>query len=133
CALADSTDSTFVLRVDPRLEHSANGAWTPTRASEWMWPVWPFTAYRSTVLRVAGAMTFIVLAALMAGAAPWAIPAGYLVMLQLVALMMGMRGPGWLEVGGVVVAWMVAVGVVAADRWWRTSRTEESSPSLAKP
>lgn len=119
CALADSTDSTFVLRIDPRLEHEAIGAWTPVRASEWMWPVWPFTAYRSTVLRLAGAVTFIVLAALMAGAAPWAIPAGYLVMLEVVALLVGMRGPGWLEVAWAAIAWMVAVGAVGVDRWWR--------------
>ena len=122
CALANSTDSTFALRVDPRLEHQAGGEWTPTRVSEWMWPVWPFTAYRSIVLRVAGAITFIVLAALMAGAAPWAIPAGYLMMLELVALVVGMRGPGWLEVGWAAIAWLAAVGAVAADRWWR--RTE---------
>lgn len=119
CAVADSTDSTFVLRVDPRLEYDARGEWTPTRASEWMWPVWPFTVYRPTVLRVAGAVTFIVLAALVAGAAPWAIPAGYLAMLELVALVAGMRGPGWLELGLAAVAWMAAVGAVAADRWWR--------------
>ena len=119
CALADSTDSTFALRVDPRLEHDAQGEWTPMRASEWMWPVWPFTAYRPIVLRVAGALTFIVLTALMAGAAPWVIPAGYLAMLQLVALVVGMRGPGWLELGWAAIAWVAAVGAVAADRWWR--------------
>ncbi|MHB0961823.1 MAG: VanZ family protein [Gemmatimonadaceae bacterium] len=119
CALADSTDSTFALRVDPRLEHEVSGEWTPTRASEWMWPVWPFTAYRPTVLRVAGALTFIVVAALMAGAAPWGIPAGYLIMLELVALVVGMRGPGWLEVGWAAIAWVAAVGAVTVDRWWR--------------
>lgn len=119
CAIADSTDSTFALRVDPRLEHQATGEWTPTRASEWMWPVWPFTAYRPTVLRIAGSVTFIVLAALMAGAAPWVIPAGYLMMLELVALVVGMRGPGWLELGWAAMAWLAAVVAVAADRWWR--------------
>lgn len=119
CALADATDSTFVLRVDPRVEHPASGAWTPTRASEWMWPVWPFPAYRPIVLRIAGAMAFVVLVALMAGAAPWGIPAGYLAMLQLVALVVGMRGPGWPEVAWAAIAWVAAVGAVALDRWWR--------------
>lgn len=118
CALANSTDSAFVLRVDPRLEHPVDGTWTPMRASEWMWPVWPFTAYRPTVLRVAGALSFIVLAALMAGAAPWAIPAGYLVVLELVALVVGMRGPGWWEAALALVAWLVAVTAVRADSWW---------------
>lgn len=119
CAVADSTDSAFVLRIDPRLEHQGDGAWTPTRAGEWMWPVWPFTAYQPLVLRVAGAATFIVLAALMAGAVPWAIPAGYLVMLEVVALLAGMRGPGWLELAAAAIAWVIALGAVAGDRWWR--------------
>ena len=122
CALADSTDSTLALRVDPRLEHQASGEWTPTRVSEWMWPVWPFTEYRPNLLRAVGAVAFIALAALVTGAAPWVIPAGYLVMLELVALVVGMRGPGWLEVGWAAIAWLAAVGAVAADRWWR--RTE---------
>lgn len=120
CALADSTDSTFALHVDPRLEHQTSDGWTPTRASEWLWPVWPFTAYQSTVLRVAGAVTFVMLAALMAGVAPWVIPAGYLVMLELVALLVGMRGPGWLEVGWTALGWAMALGIVQIDRWWRT-------------
>ncbi len=119
CALADATDSTFVLRVDPRLEHGADNEWTPSRASEWMWPVWPFTAYRPIVLRVAGTVTFVMVAALMAGAAPWAIPAGYLIMLELAALVVGMRGPGRLELGWTAIAWIAAFGAVAADRWWR--------------
>lgn len=119
CALADSTDSVFVLRIDPRLEHQGAGAWTPTRASEWMWPVWPFTAYRPTVLRVAGTVAFVVLAALMAGAAPWMIPAAYLVMLEVVALLVGMRGPGWLELASAAIAWVAALGAVALDQWWR--------------
>lgn len=119
CAVADSTDSAFVLRVDPRIEHQGDGVWTATRAGEWMWPVWPFTAYRPHVLRVAGTLTFVALAALMAGTAPWALPAAYLVMLELVALLAGMRGPGWLELAAAAVAWVAALGAVALDRWWR--------------
>lgn len=132
CALADSTDSTFALRVDPRLEHDAGGAWTSTRASEWMWPVWPFTEYRPNLLRAAGVVAFIVLAALVAGAASWAIPAGYLVMLELVALVVGMRGPGWMELAWAAAGWLAAFGAVMLDRWWRARRAEESSPGMAK-
>jgi hypothetical protein len=119
CALADSIDSTFVLRVDPRLEHHAQGEWTATRASEWMWPVWPFSAYRPSVLRVAGAVAFIVLASLVAGAAWWAIPAGYLVMVEIVALVAGMRGPGWMDLAWAALGWLLAAGAVMLDRWWR--------------
>lgn len=119
CDVADSTDSAFVLRIDPRIEHLGEGVWTLTRAGEWMWPVWPFTAYRPNVLRVAGALTFVVLAALMAGTVPWALPAAYLVMLEIVALLVGMRGPGWLELASAAIAWVIALGAVALDRWWR--------------
>lgn len=119
CVLADSTDATIALRVDPRLEHEVSGEWTPTRASEWMWPVWPFSAYQPTVLRVAGAMAFVGLAALMTGVAPWVIPAGYLLMLECMALVAGMRGPGWWDTAWVLASWLVAVAAVRADLWWR--------------
>jgi hypothetical protein len=119
CGVADTADTVILLRVEPRLEHEVAGAWTPTRAGVWMWPVWPFTAYQPMLLVAAGAVGFVVLAALMLGTASWMIPAGYLVLLELVALVAGMRGPGWWEVGWAVVAWLAAVGVVAADRWWR--------------
>jgi hypothetical protein len=132
CALADSTDSTFALRVDPRLEHAAAGAWTPTRASEWMWPVWPFTEYRPHLLRAVGAVAFIVLASLVAGAAWWVIPAGYLAMLEIVALAVGMRQPGWLELGWAVIAWVGAVGAVALDRWWRRAPSTGAAITGAK-
>lgn len=119
CALADSTDATIALRVDPRLEHEVSGEWTPTRASEWMWPIWPFTTYQPIVLRVAGAVTFIVLTALMTGAAPWVIPAGYLVILEFIAFIAGMRGPGWWSAAWVLASWLVAVAAVRVDSWWR--------------
>ncbi len=133
CALANSADSTFALRVDPRLEHDAGGAWTPTRASEWMWPVWPFTEYRPQLLRAVGAVVFIVLASLVAGAAWWAIPAGYLAMVEIVALVAGMRGPGWMDLAWATAGWLVAFGAVMLDRWWCSRRTEASGPGRGDP
>jgi hypothetical protein len=120
CGVADTSDQVILLRVDPRLEHEGQGAWTPTRAGVWMWPVWPFTAYQPMRLVAAGALGFVVLAALMMGTASWVIPAGYLVVLELVALVAEMRGPGWWELGWTVVGWAVAFGVVMLDRWWRS-------------
>ena len=55
----------------------------------------------------------------MTGAAPWVIPAGYLAMLEFVALAAGMRQPGWLELGWATVGWLIAFGAVTLDRWWR--------------
>jgi hypothetical protein len=119
CGVADTTDIAVRLRIDPRLEHEAPGAWTPTRAGVWLWPVWPFSAYRPGVLRVAGALAFIVLAALGFGAAPWTIPAGYLVMLEGVTLVAGMRAPGLWDFGWAALGWLMAMAAVRADAWWR--------------
>ena len=122
CGVADATDGTVTLRVDPRLEHELLGAWTPTRAGVWMWPVWPFNAYRPALLRAAGALAFVTLAALLMGAAPWVIPAGYLLMLELLALVAAMRAPGLWDAGWGALAWIVAMGLVAVDKWWGAAR-----------
>ena len=119
CAVADSTNRVIDLRVDPRLEYTARGAWEPTRIGVWMWPAWPFGAYRPVLLRAAGAMAFVVGAALLAGMAPWWIPAAYLVMLSTAAFMTGMRGPGLWELGWTAAAWLVALAVVTLDARWR--------------
>jgi hypothetical protein len=119
CGVADTSDRVIVLRVDPRLEHEQSGRWTPTRAGVWMWPVWPFTSYQPMRLVAAGAIAFVVLTALTMGAATWVIPAGYLAMLEIVALVAGMRAPGVLEIGSTALAWALAAGLVALDRWWR--------------
>lgn len=119
CALADTGDRTIELRIDPRLEHETPGEWTPTRASVWMWPVWPFEAYRPTVLRAIGALTFVIVAALFAGEAVWLLPAGYLMLLELVAFSVGMRPLGWFDAAAALAAWMAARVAVALDRRWR--------------
>ncbi len=119
CALADTADRTVELRVDPRLEHDAQGAWTPTRAGVWLWPVWPFEAYRPAVLRAVGALVFVVVASLFAGDVMWVFPAVYLVLLELVAFAAGMRTPEWWDLGWAALGWIVAVAVVALDARWR--------------
>jgi hypothetical protein len=86
-----------------------------------MWAVWPFTAYQPMRLVAAGAIAFVVLTALTIGAASWVIPAGYLAMLEIVALVAGMRVPGMWEIGFTSLAWAIAAGFVALDRWWRGS------------
>ena len=119
CALADTSDRTIELRIDPRLEHEGQGAWTPTRASIWMWPVWPFEAYQPVLLTAVAALTFVILASLFAGRAAWVIPAGYLVVLEFAALLAGMRPPGWLDGTSTLVAWIAAIGAVALDQRWQ--------------
>lgn len=118
CGVAD-TSARITLRVNPRLEHERPGAWTPVRAGVWIWPVWPFQAYQPMVQVAAGALAFVVLVSLMAGAAPWFIPAGYLVLLEVAALAAGLRGPGWWELAWTALAWGVAAGAVRLDRGWR--------------
>jgi hypothetical protein len=119
CGLADATDRSLEVRLDPRLEYTARGTWEPTRAGVWMWPVWPFESYRPALLRTVGALTFVIGAAMVAGSAPWWIPAGYLLMLTLASMATGMRGPGLWEVGWTAVAWLVAMLVVVLDARWR--------------
>jgi glycopeptide antibiotics resistance protein len=122
CALADTSDRMIELRIDPRLEHEGRGPWTPTRASIWMWPVWPFETYQPAQLTAVGALTFVILASLFAGRATWMISAGYLVVLELVALMAGMRAPGWLDGTSALVAWIAAIAAVALDQRWLHER-----------
>ncbi len=119
CDVADSTDRVIALWVSPRLEHERAGEWTPTRAGVWIWPVWPFQAYQPMVQVAAGALAFVVLVSLMFGAATWVIPAGYLVMLEIVALGVGLRGPGWWEVAWALLAWGLGAALVRVDAWWR--------------
>jgi len=119
CGLVDSTDRTFELRVHPRLEYTARGAWEPTRAGVWMWPVWPFESYWPAMLRAVGALTFVIGTAMLAATAPWWISAGYLVMLTALSVVTGMQGPGLWELGWTAVGWLVALAVVALDAWWR--------------
>ncbi|MCX5762560.1 MAG: VanZ family protein [Gemmatimonadetes bacterium] len=119
CAVADAADSVVALRVDPRLEFDGRGAWLPTRAGAWMWPVWPFMAYQPAVLRAVGAVAFVVLAALMSGWAPWVLPAGYLLTLEVLALLTGLGGPGLWDFGWAAIGWLLALAAVQADRWWR--------------
>ncbi|MDQ8153351.1 MAG: VanZ family protein [Gemmatimonadota bacterium] len=123
CGVADTTDAVVRLRIDPRLEHESRGAWTPTRVGAWLWPVWPFSAYRPGLLRAAGALVFVGLVALAMGAAPWTIPAGYLVMLEGAAIVAGMRTPGLWDLGWAAVAWLLAMVCVRADAWWRGRAT----------
>jgi len=131
CGVADTADREIVLRIDPRLEHERAGAWTPTRAGTWMWPVWPFTEYRPGLLRALGAVTFVALAALLAGVAPWMLPAGYLLMLEAVALLADMRGPGWWDVGWAAIAWLAAAALVRVDAWWQPATAERVSSGRA--
>jgi hypothetical protein len=119
CGVAADAGAMLLLRVDPRLEHELPGEWTPTRAGVWMWPVWPFEAYQPFVLVAAGALGFVVLVALMTGAAPWVIPAGYLAVLEVVALVAGLRGPGVWEFGWTALAWALAFAAVRFDQRWR--------------
>lgn len=119
CGLADTTDRIIELRVDPRVERSGAGQWVTTRASVWMWPVWPFNDYRPAVLRVLGAVTFVAGSALFVGEAWWVIPAGYLLLLAMASAAVDMRGPGWWEVGWAAIGWLLAAGLVHVDRWWR--------------
>jgi hypothetical protein len=118
CGLVDASDSTVVVQLDPRREHERAGRWTSTRVSVWLWPVWPFSAYQPEVLRAAGALAFVVLAALFIGAVPWVIPAGYMVMLEAVALVFGLGTPGWWELGWTLLAWGVAWVAWRLDQWW---------------
>ena len=118
CDLADTTEKLIDLQVNPRLAHDARGAWTPVRVGVWLWPVWPFTRYRPAVLRVAGALAFVVLSALIAGAAPWILPAGYLVVLEGAALLAGLRPPGLWDIGWALVGWLAALVAVWLDQWW---------------
>lgn len=122
CGLADSADRMFEVRLDPRLEYTARGAWEPTRAGVWMWPVWPFESYRPAMLRGVGALTFVIGTAMLAGTAPWWIPAGYLLMLTLAAMATGMRGPGLWELGWTAAAWLAAMAVVWLDARWQRVR-----------
>jgi hypothetical protein len=119
CELADSTDRVVLLRVDPRLEHETWGLWTPTRVGVWIWPVWPFIDYYPLLLQAAGALTFILVAALFAGRAWWGLPAGYLAILALVARLAEMRGPGLWDIACAAIGWLIALGAVQIDGWWR--------------
>lgn len=119
CGVTEATADTIALWVNPRLEHESRGEWTPTRAGVWMWPAWPFSAYQPVLLVAAGALGFVAFAALMIGAASWMIPAGYLVMLEIVALMAGMRTPGWWEIAWTALAWAAAAALAWLDRRWR--------------
>jgi hypothetical protein len=119
CGLADTSARTVELRVDPRREYEAGAGWVATRASVWLWPVWPFDEYRPAVVSAAGALVFVIGAALFAGTASWVIPAGYLVLLEFAALMVGMRAPMWLDAVWTMLAWITAVGAVALDRRWQ--------------
>ena len=121
CGVADTLDPVILLQVNPRLEHEMPGAWTPTRASVWMWPIWPFSAYQPLVQVAAAAVTFVVLVSLVVGAASWVVPAGYLAMLEVVAVTAGMRTPGWWEVAAAAFGWLMAAGAVRVDRWWNAS------------
>ncbi|HEY3287760.1 MAG TPA: VanZ family protein [Gemmatimonadaceae bacterium] len=123
CGVADTLKQVILLQVDPRLEHEVRGEWTPTRVGAWMWPVWPFQSYQPLVQVVAAALTFVVLVSLMIGTSPWVIPAGYLAMLEVVALIAGMRTPGWWEIAASALGWLIAAGAVRLDRWWRAERT----------
>lgn len=122
CALVSPADSLIELRVDPRLERTADGYWVPTRAGVWMWPVWPFSDYHPALLRAVGALTFVVLVALFAGAAAWYLPLGYLAALTAMAIITGMRPPGLWELGWTALAWLVALGAVQGDAWWQAER-----------
>lgn len=133
CAMADSSDRTFELRINPRLEHEAHGAWTPTRASIWMWPVWPFESYQPGVLTVVGALTFIILASLFAGRSAWIIPAGYALLLEFTALIVGFRAPGWWDVGAAMLGWMLAAMAVRGDRWWCAQLKTELAAGQSAP
>ena len=119
CGLADSTGGSFELRLNPRLEHTARGAWEPTQIGVWMWPVWPFETYHRDLLRAVGALAFVIGTALLAETAPLWIPAGYLLMLTLAAVVTGMRGPGLWVIAWTGIAWLVAMAVVKLDAWWR--------------
>lgn len=120
CALVTAADSVVELRIDPRLEHEVAGAWVPTRAAVWMWPVWPFGTYTPALLRVAGAVTFVAGTALLAGMVSWVLPAGYLLMLTAAAMLAGFSPPGLWDVGWALAGLLVAAGAVPADRWWRS-------------
>jgi hypothetical protein len=119
CGVADASERTVTLLVHPRLEHEWLGGWSPTRAGVWMWPVWPFPSYQPMQQVAVAAVTFVALAALMMGSAWWAIPAGYLAILELTALFAGFRTPGTWELFWTVVGWGVAAVVVWGDRRWR--------------
>jgi len=123
CGVADTSELEMALNIGPRLEHERTGAWTPTRASVWTWPVWPFTAYQPMVQVAAGALLFIVLTSLLIAASAWYVPAGYFAMLEVVAFVAGFRMPGWWEALWIALAWGVALAAVALDRWWRHAMT----------
>jgi hypothetical protein len=129
CGVADTSDLEIDLRIGPRLEHEHPGAWTPTRASVWTWPVWPFTAYQPMVQVAAGALLFIVLTSLLITTPAWYVPAGYFAMLEVVAFVAGFRLPGWWEVLWIALAWGVALAAVAMDRWWRHAAAPVAEPA----
>ncbi len=130
CGLVAESDSMFEVRVHPRLEYTARGTWEPTRAGGWMWPVWPFESYRPAMLRVVGALTFVVGTSMLAAVAFWWIPASYLLMLSGAAVATGMSGPGLWELGWAMAGWLLAMAVVRLDGWWRDGRPspEQISP-----
>jgi hypothetical protein len=127
CALVAGRDSTIEVRIDPRLEHAVRGTWEPTRAGVWMWPVWPFDVYHPGLLRAVGALTFVIGTALLAGVAYWWLPVAYLALLEAVALLCAMSGPGLWELGWAAMGWVVATGAVALDAWWRSSPARRRS------
>lgn len=123
CGVADVNDSVITVEVDPRREYDPARGWLPTRASVWLWPLWPFNAYQPMLLRTAGAAIFVVGAALLMAAAPWWLPVGYIAALAVLGFVAPMRMPGWWDIGWAVLAWGVAVLLVRADAWWRGTGT----------
>ncbi len=102
--------------VSPRLEFvwravedgQLASAWKPIPASYWLWPVWPFAAFRPNLLLVSGALVFLVGMALICGRARWIDGVGYLLALTVAAAYGGLGLPGWREVGAATAGVLLA-------------------------
>ncbi len=105
---------TIFTPLSPRIEHhfwqpwdegdaEVDLQWRLLPSSYWMWPWWPWGAYRPNVLALFGALVFVVGIALLRGRSRWTDGAGYLASLALTAAYGGLSVPGFRELIAVVL------------------------------